>query len=39
MQEKLKNGTFLQIALNVALDMDCFLPLKGQILKNMLKEL
>ena len=35
----LKNGTFLQIALNIALDMGCFLFPHGQILKNMSKEL
>ena len=34
-----KNGTFLQIALNISLDMGCFLFRDGQILKNMSKEL
>ena len=35
----LKNGTFLQIANNVPLDMDCFLSPDDQILTNMSKEL
>ena len=30
----LKNGTFLQIALNTALDIDCFLSPDGQIPRN-----
>ena len=30
----LKNGTFLQIALNTALDIDCFLSPDGQIQRN-----
>ena len=34
-----KNGTFLQIALYIALDIDCFLSPDGQILKNILKDL
>ena len=38
-QGTLKNGTFLQIALNISLDMGCFLFRDGQILKNMSKEL
>ena len=32
-QGTLKNGTFLQTALNIALDMGCFLFADGQILK------
>ena len=30
----LKNGTFLQIALNTGLDIDCFLSPDGQIPRN-----
>ena len=38
-QGTLKNGTFLQIALNISLDVGCFRFRDGQILKNMSKEL
>ena len=39
MQGSLKNGTFLQIALYIALDIDCFLSPDGQIPKHILKDL
>ena len=35
----LKNGTFLQIALNITRDIEFFLSPDGQIPKNILKEL
>ena len=31
-----KNGTFSKITLNIALDMDCFISLIGQLLKKII---